>query len=389
MSMNPEPPQDPPQIRQAKELLRQGQPDEAATTIRRYLAFAPGAAKHYMLLAVALAEAGEGLSAISAMEQATAMEPNDPAIAYNAGLLYRQAGRPQQAVAALEKAIELKPDYDLAKKALEEVRGDQQQATKQLLSPVVGPMGPMRCPHCSMETRSGNLCEFCGKPLRFLDPTEPGATSMMAAAVASAERIELEEGPIGRRLKKAVNVMLFSPGEAFAGALDTFFNSRGAPAAVITLFLISLLASTGLAAIQVRALLDEGTGMYVLGVLLGASWVVVHILVTAFFVAVFNAVSGGSDSFASDFASLALSFAFIHAAITLIGLPLAIPLSFVEHGGIILSFTLGLWALALRVMLVMGATDLSGCGAFIMLLFIYSGLQWGEFFLLRYIYSIG
>src|SRR5438046_1392723 len=106
-------------IQQARALLRQKQPAEAVAAIRRRLAHAPGTAVEYSLLGVALAELGDVEHALSALNQAAKMNPNDAAIAYNLGLLYRKSGQVAAAATCFEHALSMRPDYDAARRALE------------------------------------------------------------------------------------------------------------------------------------------------------------------------------------------------------------------------------------------------------------------------------
>src|SRR5262249_33352938 len=53
-------PQEEAHIHQARRFLQQKQPQEAIQVVRRHLSFAPGTSTDYLLLGVALAEAGEG-----------------------------------------------------------------------------------------------------------------------------------------------------------------------------------------------------------------------------------------------------------------------------------------------------------------------------------------
>jgi tetratricopeptide (TPR) repeat protein len=172
-------PQEEPHIRQARELLEQKQPQEAIQVIRRHLSFAPATSTDYEFLAVALAQSGERQPAIEAMEQASKMDSHDAAIAYNLGLLYRQAGREQDAVTAFERAVGLRPDYAAAREALEQL---QQQGLAVSPGRTAAPAGPVKCPHCGMESRSVVDCEWCAHPLR--EPARPAAPAAPVGAQA-------------------------------------------------------------------------------------------------------------------------------------------------------------------------------------------------------------
>src|SRR5438876_634124 len=107
---------------EARNLLQQKRPADAARVLRRHLSSQNGTAADHMLLGVALAQSGEGLAAIQSLEQAVAMEPENAAAHYNLGQLYRQGGRHRDALASLERALQLRPDYPAAARAAEELR---------------------------------------------------------------------------------------------------------------------------------------------------------------------------------------------------------------------------------------------------------------------------
>src|SRR4051812_36632771 len=72
-------------IQDARALLAQHQPAEAARRLHLHLTTRPGTATAYMLLGVALSGTGEGLRVLQAFEQAIAMEPENAAAHYNLG----------------------------------------------------------------------------------------------------------------------------------------------------------------------------------------------------------------------------------------------------------------------------------------------------------------
>src|SRR5262245_6537978 len=188
-------------IRKSRELLAQKRPQEAVEAIQHHLSYAPPAATDYELLGIALAMVGDLAKAVSALEQAAAMASGNPEIAYNLGLVYRKAGRAQEAMGAFGRAVALKPDYEAAKRALDQLQKEAAQMTGSFpapppawepapappaATPVVLPAqggagARARCPHCGMESRPGGACEWCAKPLVVapVDPGEPGAEAIV------------------------------------------------------------------------------------------------------------------------------------------------------------------------------------------------------------------
>lgn len=62
-------------------------------------------------------------AAIQALEKARTLAPTEPKIHYNLGVLYSRVQDKEQAIKLLEKALELKSDYQDPKEALEALRG--------------------------------------------------------------------------------------------------------------------------------------------------------------------------------------------------------------------------------------------------------------------------
>src|SRR5438034_6186982 len=107
---------------EARGLLQQNRAAEAARVMRGYLSSHTGKAADLVLLGVALAQSGEGLAAIQPLEQAVGMEPNNAVAQFNLGQVYRQGGRQREALAAFERALQLRPDYPAAARAAAELR---------------------------------------------------------------------------------------------------------------------------------------------------------------------------------------------------------------------------------------------------------------------------
>jgi hypothetical protein len=384
-------PQEEPHIRQARELLQQKRPQEAIQVIRRHLSFAPATSVDYLLLGVALAESGEGLQATGILEQAEQMNPREATIPYKLGLLYRQAGRAQEAVAAFERALAVRPDYEAARQALEHLRQQAQVVTQAMPA---APSGPVKCPHCGMESRAGVDCEWCAHPLHepvrppVPDPAVPGPAAAPidpdAVPVPMNEYEELAHGSLIQRVLKSAWKLIIDPYTALNGGLDNFFNSPGAVGAVIGCYILSLLPAVIIFLAQPRAasLGDQAPRAPMAILMVGTSIAVV--IISSAVIAFYNLVTGGSDGFLSDFGSLALSFAFISATIQLVMLPLTLPLQFtgqsgaLSPGGLVLTAQ-GLWELVLEIMLVVAATDLSGIPAFVLLMFANAVGYFGVF----------
>jgi hypothetical protein len=146
--------------------------------------------------------------------------------------------------------------------------------------------------------------------------------------------------------------LIASPGQAFNGGLDQFFNTPGAVGAVVNFFLFSVGLAT-LAAWYSSTTQDASIAAVII-VLAGG----LNVIGTAAAIATFNRLTGGIGDFLGDFGSLALSFALIEATLSLVSAPLILLAS---AGGAAsgLLWAVSLWKYGLAVALVMSATEIN------------------------------
>jgi hypothetical protein len=316
--------------------LQEGQAAEAARLLESYLRRQGGTADEFMLLGIALHQAGQGLAGLQALEQAVELEPGNAAAHMNLGQVYRDFGRHPQALAQMERALELRPDYPAASRAAEELR-------RQLAPPPPQPMG----------------AGAAGYPVAGAGMRLPGGADAMPAAVGVGGD-GIDTRPLGARLREAIVQLVTRPGHAVNGGLDSFFNTPGAAGAVVTLFMVSVVLE-----MLLRLLTPEGRegGALSLAVILGP---VLRVIVCAAVIAGFNQVTGNSDEFAGDFGSLALGFGLIGGATRLVLMTVAFLVALVAMVGspgsvmgvlLAIAVIAALWEFALQVWLVSAATD--------------------------------
>ena len=315
-------------ISEARALLGQNQPAEAARILRLHLQRNPGTATDYMLLGVVLSQSGQGLLALQALEQAVAMEPGNATAHYNLGQAYREFGRHREALAELERALQLRPDYPAATRAIGEVR-------RHLVAPSGANIQP---------------------------PAGAASPAPLGPPLLPPEGELVDDRPLLQRLLSAAWQLIGSPGQAFNGGLDHFFNTPGAVGAVVTFFLVSVGLSTVAAWFSTPH--GEGSG----GALLMLSSVV-SVIATAGTIAMFNQLTGGVGDFGSDFGSLALSFALIEATLSLVSTPLILLAAPAGAAGFVvgLAFVVGLWKYGLELGLVMATTEINLFTAIVLL----------------------
>jgi tetratricopeptide (TPR) repeat protein len=322
---------------EARALLQQNRPADAAVLLEEYLKTTAGTASDYMLLGAALTQSGQGMMALQALEQAVELEPDNPAAHFNLGQGYRQFGRRSDALTEFERALQLRPDYPAAARAAEELR-----------QPATPPAG------------SAAAAGAAG--------AAPGAAAPAFPEDLSSEPVD--ERPLGTQLIDITRQLILSPGRAVDGGLNRFFNTPGAGGAILGLLLLTiaievlvwLLAPAGERSIDGRTVVVAKDPLDLVSTVLGPF---ITILTCAGAIAAFNRITGDSDSFAEQFSSLTLGFGLITATTRLVLIPtvlLAALLGLAGVSPVLLFFAfLGviLWALYLEVRLVYAATDIN------------------------------
>lgn len=312
---------------EARTLLQQSRPADAASLLEEYLKTTAGTATDYMLLGVALTQSGQGMMALQALEQAVELDPANAAAHLNLGQAYRQFGRRAEALAAFERALQLRPDYPAAARATAELRQP----------PAQPPTGPAP-----------------GTPAPYPDETigEP-----------------VDERPLPTQLLDIVRQLILCPGRAVDSRLNRFFSTPGAGGAVLVLLLLTiafevlfwLLAPAGERTVNGTTVTMTKDPLNLVRTIVSPF---LTILTCAVAIAGFNRITGDSDSFAEDFGSLVMGFGLITATTRLVLLPAAPLLALLGVAGVsplLLFFVfLGvlLWALYLEVRLVYAATSI-------------------------------
>jgi len=98
-------------LEQALDAHRQGRRDLAEKTYRAFLVQEPGNADGLALLGALLGEKNSSEEAIELLEQAITLDPNAALFRFHLGNVYHRAGRLDDAVAALQKSVELAPQF--------------------------------------------------------------------------------------------------------------------------------------------------------------------------------------------------------------------------------------------------------------------------------------
>jgi len=97
----------------------EGKMIEAIDYYRKSLELNPEAVEAHNNLAVALYQLGRGAESIEHLRAAVRIDSTDPAAYYNLGVALIKGGRSREALPFMEKAVELRPDYLPAQKALD------------------------------------------------------------------------------------------------------------------------------------------------------------------------------------------------------------------------------------------------------------------------------
>lgn len=105
-------------LMRGKALFKEGRIDEAVEVLEDATREDPGSYDAFAYLGAAYARQGRCNLVIGALRRACEIRPNCPSSHYNLGQAYEAAGVPREAWFEYKRALELDPNYGLARGAL-------------------------------------------------------------------------------------------------------------------------------------------------------------------------------------------------------------------------------------------------------------------------------
>lgn len=99
--------------------FREGRTEDAVRLLKEAVSEDPRDQRAYLVLGAAYIQRREYDEAVAAFERARDLRYDLPHVHYNLGLAYQKVGRPQDAIAAFRAAVEIDPSYEKAKEALD------------------------------------------------------------------------------------------------------------------------------------------------------------------------------------------------------------------------------------------------------------------------------
>jgi len=111
----------------AELLLKQGKTAAAIEQLREVVRINPDNAAAFYALGLAFVQESRYDEAIASFNKATLLAPNNPGAYYNLGVLYSAKGDMESAVRHFQSALAIKPDYPAARKALQNLSGNNRE----------------------------------------------------------------------------------------------------------------------------------------------------------------------------------------------------------------------------------------------------------------------
>src|SRR5512146_1622146 len=99
----------------ARRLLSEGKVADAERACELVLEHSPDAVEALNVCAIASLRDKKNYRAIAMLERATGVAPDDPITRHNLGRAYESVGRVEDAIAALERSVQLRPVYHVAR----------------------------------------------------------------------------------------------------------------------------------------------------------------------------------------------------------------------------------------------------------------------------------
>jgi HEAT repeat protein len=109
-------------VQTSRQHLSAGAPDLAIGELQKVLDEEPGNLPSLKLMGIACAMKGDNTRAVASLEAALAQDAADAQLRYNLALLYEKQHRYVESYECLNAALRVKPDYALARQALERVQ---------------------------------------------------------------------------------------------------------------------------------------------------------------------------------------------------------------------------------------------------------------------------
>ena len=102
--------------------IRRNRVGEAMAHFTRATRVDPGYLESYMNLASAYLETGQLEAATRILEQASVRHPRNDMVQLKLGAVYAEAGRTEEAIRHIRRSLELNPDSEAARQALQEIQ---------------------------------------------------------------------------------------------------------------------------------------------------------------------------------------------------------------------------------------------------------------------------
>lgn len=105
-------------IEEGIELFKEGKFDKAVRILEKASREYPNSYEAFVYLGAGYAQISRHNAAIGAFKRACEIKPDSPRVHYNLGQAYEAAGVPKEAWAEYKHALEIDPEYSLARAAL-------------------------------------------------------------------------------------------------------------------------------------------------------------------------------------------------------------------------------------------------------------------------------
>lgn len=174
--------------------LRGGKPEEAEEAFTRSIQACPGQAYAHFMRGMARIDLGNPAGAVEDMEKAALLQPDNPDVHYNLGLLYSEDSLWDKAVRCLQKAVLASPGFIEAMESLEKARRKKEEMErKKLFDQTTGEEGDPRKAHYKLAMYFLTFERFVEAEAEFgralkMSPGDPEIWQGLGSLHASAGR---------------------------------------------------------------------------------------------------------------------------------------------------------------------------------------------------------
>jgi len=183
--------------RRGWELLKSGEAEAACRVLQEAATANPESFEAHFYLGTAEAMLGHFAQARASFQRALSLKRDHAPSYFNLGLIFEKEGRLREAMAHYQQALRYSPGHVPARQAVARLAPHPRvEIPPPPPTPPPPEAGLVVCKLCGMETRQGDACEWCHKPLQPVPPRAEQPSEQLQETYSAAVQTAQPELPI-------------------------------------------------------------------------------------------------------------------------------------------------------------------------------------------------